>query len=219
MTAKTSLTKLTEALTESGWQFKTSATRVSVSDTDNPRYSRYSSRVSYPVKTVDGVQVEASNKVGSGFDLKAFTAVFTEDGKYLARYTKGTYPFMQDIPLRMMLQRIESHSPTAIAARRENQEQALAAEQAAYDTQVAAAYAEAQEALTQAQAEVDAFLTGLGLTEDQARTVLVAVQTGKFGPLLNAKTEVENTGKGYLGSGTYPGGTYVDGKRVEEAQV
>lgn len=222
-TKTTSLDKVKAALTEHGWTFTTAETTVSVPDTDNPRYSRYSSRASYPNKQVPGVKVEARNHAeGQDFGRwgnVSFTVVFTGDGKYLAADTRGRYPVTQGVPLKKVLETIEGRGPEALAQKEREEAEYKAQQLAEYDAKVAAAYAEAQEALSLAKGEMieELVFGSTGLTHEQAEKTIEMVLTGKFGPVMNASTKVQNTSQGYLGDGYTPA-KYVDGKRVEGSE-
>lgn len=223
-TKATSLEKITAALTEHGWVFTVTEQEVHVPDQENASYHRYSSRAAFvPNKKVPGFEVKASN--GSSTleswygDRVSFTAYFTESGAFLPRYSTGSYPIGTKPSVAKIVSTIEKKSPKAIEARQQANAEAKAAELAAYDAKVATAYAEAQRALTQAQGETaEMLMAETGMTDDQARAVLVMVQTGKFGPLLNASTQVERTAQGWIGESYCPA-TYVDGKRVSGREV
>lgn len=215
-TKTTSLATLTEALTEHGWTFESTEREVRVPDPDSPhvRTSGYSGRVTHmPTKPVPGVVVSARN--GDEEAQKSFSAQFTAEGKYLAQHTSGGYPFsMKGITLKRILAEVEQYAPQRLASRRA----ARAAEMAERDEQeardVLAAHTEAKEKLVAARSEIAQTLMAKGLSAAQASVVMETVQSGEFGPFLNALAAVERTGKGWLPGKTFVSGTYVNGVRV-----
>lgn len=216
-TKTTSLEKMTQALTEAGWEFTATETGVKVPDTENAYRPSWSSRASYvPTKVVPGVRIEAKN--GSG---KTFTVEFEESGKFLGQNTKGSYPFTAKQPLKVLLKEVEKHGPFAIAERVERQAQEKAARDAQEERDVAQAYAEATEALSEAERLLLSAFQITGLTNVQAQVILGMLEAAEKGPeesivarYFRAKTSVQRTGKGWLPGKTYVSGTYVDGKKV-----
>ena len=214
MTTKTtSLQKVLTALNTHGWRFEqaTSMVRVPDPDPNAGHMGRFATRrSSVPKIVVEGVKVSAKSEAHS------FTVAFTSEGRYLADQTKGQYPFVQNMTLTTMLEQIERHSPAATKARKE----ALAAQakerQEREEREVAEAYASACEKVVEVQEALAAELAGLGLTEDQVRSVLVMAQTegSTFSGLAGAIYDRERTGRGWGRGNTSVNGLYENGVRV-----
>lgn len=216
-TKTTSLTTLTEALTQHGWEFTVTEREVRVPDPDSPhvRTAGHSNRVTHmPTKFVPGFAVSARNGIpGAQY---SFTASFTANGKYLAQHTSGGYPFGKGQSMKDVLANIEEKSPGRIAAQRASNE--------AYETErktrearaVLEAHAAAKQSLVFAEDGLSKILMTNGLDAAQARVVLQMVKEGGFGGYLNALAAVERTGKGWLPGQSWVSGTYVDGVKVSD---
>ena len=216
-TKTTSLQKMTEALTEAGWEFTVTETEVKVPDYDNANRTPWSSRASYvPTKVVPGVKIEASNGIG-----KNFTVEFEASGKFLAPNTKGSYPFTAKQPLKVLLKEAEKHGPIATAQRVERMAQERAERESKEEREVAEAYAAATQTLAEAESLLRSSLEITGLSPVQVEVVMGLLEAAEKGPeestvaaYFQAKTSVERTGKGWLPGKTSVSGIYADGKKV-----
>jgi hypothetical protein len=219
--ADSSAAKVGAALVEHGWQFTVEATDVKVPDHDNAWYRGSSSRAHVPTTFAPGFRITISNEVtGSGVFRSHVTATleFTEKGAYLPRNVKGTYPIYQGTTLTKVLDALAEYSKRAIEARVAERDAESNARQQAYDAKVLAAYQEASQEVTSAQAEVAETLKDLlGLTDAQIAGVLTMVQTdgSSVSALIAAKTKRDRVGKGWLPGANSISGTYVNGVRQQ----
>lgn len=217
---QTSLQKVTDALTEHGWTFTTKETTVTVPDKDNPRYSRYSSRASYPNKYVPGVEVTADNTSTDRWDGKRFEAKFVaENGAYLREYVRGSYPFPA-ATLKEVLATIERFGPEAVKAKQAKEAEEKQRDREREAARVAEAYAKAQAAEAEAKAAALAFLKeNFGLAANQSEALIEAATTADtpLTTLFNASVTRQRVGEGWdpeRGGWGNLTGTYKDGKPV-----
>ena len=209
MSAKTtSLQKMTEALSQFGWEVEVTEVPVAVPDPTKGYRGA--------IKHVSGYRVSAKNGVASGAgDYKDFDAEFTEDGKYLAPNTRGRYPFQSGESLATLLKNVDFYSAKSQQERAQRRAASDAEDLAKEQEAVAASYAAAKEAQQGAYEEVAQYLVdACGLTRTQLAEVLASAEDGLVAAYVAAKVNTERAGRGFATGKSWVRGTYEDGVLV-----